>query len=148
LVHENDQWFFTMELIQGRDFLTHVRPTAGAFDEERLRAALAQVADGLSALHQTHQVHRDVKPSNILVEADGRVVLLDFGLVAGMSGPGDAVASRSGTPSYMAPEQRTGGAIGPAADWYAVGVMLYQSLTGRLPALDPPPPSACASGVP
>jgi eukaryotic-like serine/threonine-protein kinase len=148
LVHENDQWFFTMELVQGRDFLTHVRPTAGAFDEDRLRAALAQVADGLSALHRTHQVHRDVKPSNILVEADGRVVLLDFGLVVEMSNRDDAMDLRGGTPGYMAPEQRAGGAIGPAADWYAVGVMLYQSLTGRLPAADPPPPSACAAGVP
>jgi len=148
LVHENDQWFFTMELVEGRDFLSHVRPTAGAFDEDRLRAALAQVADGLSALHQTHQVHRDVKPSNILVEDDGRVVLLDFGLVAEMSNRGDAMELRGGTPGYMAPEQRAGAAIGPAADWYAVGVMLYQSLTGHLPAVDPPPPAACAPGAP
>lgn len=148
LVHENDQWFFTMELVQGRDFLTHVRPSAGAFDEDRLRAALAQVADGLSALHQTHQVHRDVKPSNILVEAEGRVVLLDFGLVVEMSNRSDAMELRGGTPGYMAPEQRSGGSIGPAADWYAVGVMLYQSLTGRLPAENPPPPSACVPRVP
>jgi eukaryotic-like serine/threonine-protein kinase len=148
LVHENDHWFFTMELIQGCDFLTHVRPTAGAFDEDRLRAALAQVADGLSALHQALKVHCDVKPSNILVDDDGRVVLLDFGLVAEMSDRGDPGAPRGGTPGYMAPEQLMGAAIGPAADWYAVGVMLYQSLTGRLPAVALVPPSACAPGIP
>src|SRR5262245_26424529 len=101
------------------------------FDERRLRHGLRQLVLALSALHDAHKVHRDVKPSNILVTADERLVLLDFGLVA------DAfleLAPRAhGTIGFMAPEQLTGASIGPAADWYAVGVTLYQALTGRRP---------------
>ncbi len=123
-------------------------------DETRLRGAVAQLALGLAALHRAHKVHRDIKPSNILVTAEGRVVILDFGLVADLVN----VIPEShlvGTFSYMAPEQAGMKPIGPAADWYSVGVLLYQALTGRLPvsgnarevlilkqAFDPPPPSA------
>ncbi len=125
-------------------------------DETRLRGAMAQLALGLAALHRAHKVHRDIKPSNILVTAEGRVVVLDFGLVADLI---DLVPESHlvGTFSYMAPEQAGMKAIGPAADWYSVGVLLYQALTGRLPvqgnarevlimkqAFDPPPPSALA----
>ena len=125
-------------------------------DEARLRGAMAQLALGLAALHRSHKVHRDIKPSNILVTAEGRVVILDFGLVADLINlvPESHLV---GTFSYMAPEQAAMKAVGPAADWYSVGVLLYQALTGRLPvqgnarevlilkqAFDPPPPSVFA----
>lgn len=100
-----------------------------ALDEARLRAALSQLIDGLAALHEVGRLHRDVKPSNVLVTEEGRLVLLDFGLMAGF-GSNDAVV---GTPAYMAPEQIAGNALSPATDWYAVGVMLFVALTGRLP---------------
>jgi len=102
-----------------------------AFHEGRLREALRQLAVGLGALHDAGKVHRDVKPGNVLVGGDGRVVLLDFGLVtdAFPEGEGRTV----GTVVYMAPEQITDEPVGPAADWYAVGVTLYLALTGRTP---------------
>ncbi len=102
-------------------------------DIGRLRAALPQLGLGLQALHAAGKIHRDVKPSNIQVTSGGRVVLLDFGLVAELErrhGAEEVV----GTVAYMAPEQCAGdAALTPAADWYALGVVLFQALTGRLP---------------
>jgi eukaryotic-like serine/threonine-protein kinase len=107
-------------------------PASGAFDEARLRLALVQVAHGLSALHSAGMVHRDIKPSNLMVSADGRVRLLDFGLIAA-AGSVESDGRMVGTLWYMAPEQAQSRPIGPAADWYALGVILYEALTGRLP---------------
>ena len=158
MLEENGHLFFTMELIDGVRFLDYVRgavsspvsesqvratserPALGssppsapvAVDEVRLRAAFGQLARGLQALHLAGKVHRDVKPSNVLVTAEGRVVILDFGLV-------QSAAEREreflvvGTARYMAPEQAAGEAVGPEADWYSVGVMLYLALTGTFP---------------
>lgn len=99
------------------------------FDELRLRAALRGIVDGLAGLHAAGLVHRDVKPSNIKIDANGRVVLLDFGVTVART---DADSELAGTYAYMAPEQATGQAT-PAADWYAVGVMLFRAMTGYLP---------------
>ncbi|QDG53436.1 hypothetical protein FIV42_22625 [Persicimonas caeni] len=106
------------------------------FDEARLRGGMSQLVDALDALHRAGRVHRDVKPSNVLVTAQGRVVLLDFGLIAEFERIGFRPASRngfSGTLRYMAPEQASDEEVGPAADLYAVGVMLYEILCGRPP---------------
>jgi serine/threonine protein kinase len=104
-------------------------------DVDRLRAILPQLALGLHALHIAGKIHRDVKPSNIRVTADGRAVLLDFGLVADLDrNGGGAGAAIAGTVAYMAPEQCAGDvALTAAADWYALGVVLFQALTTRLP---------------
>lgn len=130
------------------------KPLGSGVNEKRLRPAMAQLALGLSALHRAHKVHRDIKPSNILVTAEGQVKILDFGLVADLLN-GYPDHHLVGTYSYMAPEQAGLKAVGPAADWYSVGVLLYKALTGRLPvtgaarevlvlkqAFEPPPPSA------
>ncbi len=132
-------------------------------DEGRLRDALTQLARGLEFLHASGKVHRDVKPSNVLVSESGRVVLLDFGLVADRSGAGGATEDDGrvqGTLGYMAPEQARG-TSGPAVDLYAMGVMLFEALTGTSPfddrsiasvllraGLEPPRPSAITPGVP
>ncbi len=108
--------------------------------EARLRLALAQLVLGLRALHEFGTVHRDVTPANVLVTEQGRVVLLDFGVALERDeeqGVGEAGAGKPGpivgTVAYMAPEQALGEEVTGAADLYAVGVMLYQALTGVVP---------------
>jgi eukaryotic-like serine/threonine-protein kinase len=181
LVSEGDQWFVSMELIRGRNFIEYVRgapfsyagdeeeqaveaPLSGAADPSRLELALPQLATGLATLHSAGKLHRDIKPSNVLVAADDdRVVLLDFGLVLDidiLSSLANTEAT-SGTPAYMSPEQGGGDPLGPASDWYAMGVMLYEALAGRVPfrgsyleilnakrAADVPPPSTIVPDVP
>ncbi|MEI9950781.1 MAG: serine/threonine-protein kinase [Pseudomonadota bacterium] len=137
---------------------------AGVCDIERLRPALSQLAQGVLAIHAAGKLHRDIKPSNVQVTTDGRVVLLDFGVVGDLSNARDNPRLEDqilGTPAYMAPEQARGAAAGMSADWYAVGVMMYEALTERLPfdgkpqdilfnkqGTRPLRPSALAFGVP
>jgi hypothetical protein len=139
---EGPVWFFTMELVEGVDLLEHVRgPGApqGALSApqlDRLRAVLAQLCDGLETLHSAGIIHRDLKPSNILVTSEGRVVVLDFGLAASVDRSGQHLSHTPrllGTVGYMAPEQAACLPVSPASDWYSVGVMLFEALTGQLP---------------
>ncbi|WP_263429715.1 serine/threonine-protein kinase [Nannocystis pusilla] len=130
---QGDLWLITMEYVGGVDLCTALRALVRAPDSDRrLRALIRQLVLGVTALHEHGLLHRDLKPSNVLVTSGGRVVILDFGLVAAIarSNPNETPA---GTPLYMSPEQCAGQLATPASDWYAVGVMLYEALTGKLP---------------
>jgi len=110
-------------------------PDASVFvDEVRVRRAFAQLVRALIALHGTRKVHRDIKPANVLVGTDGRVVLLDFGVVSEVIDESENGESHLiGSVAYMAPEQTLGGSVSVEADYYAVGAMLFEVLTQRLP---------------
>ncbi|MBX3184205.1 MAG: AAA family ATPase [Polyangiaceae bacterium] len=118
-------WFFSMELVTGEELVRWAEDPGRSAVE--LASAVQQLTCALEAIHQAGWIHRDVKPSNVLVEPSGRVVLLDFGLLQ------EAQAEplwlpRAGTRAFMAPEQRRGQATF-ASDWYALGVML-RALSG------------------
>ncbi len=134
LLEHEGRWFFTLELVSGCSLLEYVRPRPDApADAARIRHCMRKLAEGLLALHAQGMVHRDIKPTNVLVDARGRLVILDFGLVADEQEGLGATRNVVGTVAYMSPEQATGEPLTPASDWYGVGCMLYEALTGRMP---------------
>ncbi len=121
-----------MRLVEGGD-LRKLIDRRGPLPPAEAVALLAQVADALDAAHAAGIVHRDVKPHNILVEGD-RAFLSDFGLAKAVDESGAASgASVVGTAQYMSPEQWRGGTVGPSADVYSLGCVLYEALTGIVP---------------
>ena len=211
LVADGTRAFYSMELVPGTDFVSHVqtaearaqreraekpaahdpaaaqsgvrrsstappdgpraaleasapRPVSPA-DVDRLRLALRQLVEGVEALHSVGKLHRDVKPSNVLVTPEGRVVLLDFGVSTELRRAADEGLSEEGelvgTARYMAPEQALNEPPMAASDWYSVGVVLYEALVGHPPfdgsavevlqakvVMDAKPPSSLVAGVP
>ena len=169
LLEHDGRPFFTMEFVDGTDFLTYVRggtavgpasrdtastakvganrpaastelpewqgPVSVACDLGRLHHALAQLVQALVALHAEGKCHLDLKPSNVLVSREGRVVVLDFGLVRDVAHRRRS-GTIAGTAEFIAPEE-IAGTFGAEADWYSVGVMLYLALTRRFPYAGP-----------
>lgn len=127
---DGEQSYFTMELVEGTRFDLWVAQNP----EERLHVGFDALLRGVTRLHALGCVHRDIKPSNVMVKADAQVVLLDFGLIHTLRGAEDARATTvAGTPLYVAPEVAAGESPTPASDFYAIGVMLFEALTGQAP---------------
>jgi tetratricopeptide (TPR) repeat protein/predicted Ser/Thr protein kinase len=129
-LHEVGPDYLTMDLLRGRT-LAAALPELSR--DARL-GVLETVARAVAHAHAQGVVHRDLKPENVMIEPDGRVVLTDFGL-ARIEGGEDLTRTGTvfGTPHYMAPEQVQGSDCGPAADVWALGVLLYEVLEGRRP---------------
>jgi len=143
LVVDADSCFFTMELLRGRTFAEYVSELV-VVDEratlvwteasvERLRRVAHDVASGIAALHAAGKLHRDIKPTNILVTDDERAVLVDFGLCTALRVVARTKNPLVGTLLYMGPEQAWGKPLSRAADWYAFGAVLFEAIAGRLP---------------
>src|SRR2546426_5879997 len=125
--------FLTMPLIRGgtlRDVLNR-----GPLDTLSAWRYLREIGDGLQHAHDAGIIHRDLKPTNVLIHTDGRAMLADFGLARGAGQPTHltTVGLAIGTPGYMAPEQVMGHDVDRRADIYAMGVLTFEMLTGRLP---------------
>ncbi|MDF3143623.1 serine/threonine-protein kinase, partial [Streptomyces sp. T21Q-yed] len=132
--HDN-RLFLVMELVSG-DSLARVASQFGALPVERVARIAAQAAAGLAAAHRQGIVHRDIKPGNLLLDADGTLKIGDFGIARFLDDPGAALTATGqivGTSLYLAPERALGKPAGPASDVYALGCVLYQLLTGRPP---------------
>jgi hypothetical protein len=144
LVLTKEHAFFTMESVQGDDLAQYVRPygenspASGkslGYEPPRLLSSMPQVFAGLDALHSAGYVHRDLKPANIMVDRSGVVKILDFGIAQAIHGNiyFEDGTEAVGTPQYMSPEQAYGKRVGPEADMYALGCILFVLLTGRYP---------------
>jgi serine/threonine protein kinase len=131
-VFDDPPWFFTMEFVDGVSLLAYLGQFGGD-RYEHVRSCLGQLASAVDMLHRHAWHHRDLKPSNVLVTRDERVKVIDFGLAHELDPGEDRPVSLVGTLEYMAPEQLMHGTISKASDWYAVGVMLYEALTGTRP---------------
>ena len=144
--------YLAMEYVPGRT-LKEVLRDSGRFSPATALEIMTGVLDGLAAAHASGIVHRDIKPENVLLTADGRIKVADFGLARAQSAAGHTRAGLLiGTVSYVPPEQVTGGSTGPGGDVYSAGVMLFELLTGRLPFTGDTPLSVAYqhvnSGVP
>jgi serine/threonine-protein kinase len=130
---DGDQHYIVMELVDGED-LARVLSRRGRLPAHEAVQIAAQVCDALSAAHVAGFVHRDIKPSNVIVTPDGFVKVTDFGIARALGGsPLTQTGTIMGTAQYIAPEQVRGESAIPASDLYAVGVLLFQMLTGRVP---------------
>jgi len=123
--------YLSMEYIRGQD----LQEACGSLSKRQVISIIRDVAKALEYAHQKGYIHRDVKPENIMLSEDGRVVLMDFGIARGsdttlgMTKTGRAI----GTPYYMSPEQTKGQPVDHRTDIYSLGVVLYQMLTGYVP---------------
>jgi serine/threonine-protein kinase len=156
-------WYLTMEYVEGIT-LRELLDTRGRLAPAVALAVGTQLAECLSVAHQVGVIHRDIKPQNLLLDADGVLKVLDFGVArlaersAGLTEAGLIM----GTPAYMSPEQITGEPVDQRSDLYAAGAVLYECLTGRPPieaatmvsliarvlADEPQPPSRLVADVP
>ena len=125
--------YIAMEYVPGVDLETIMRDTESPLTLQQKLDVVIDVLTGLSFAHKRGIVHRDIKPANIRVGEDGRAKIMDFGVAHLASSKLTSTGASLGTPSYMAPEQITGGKTTPATDIFAVGAVLYELLTGQLP---------------
>jgi serine/threonine protein kinase len=156
------QSYFAMEYVAGRGLNAVAR--SGAVDPIRAATWMVPIARAVDYLHSRGIVHRDLKPSNILVDADGRPFVTDFGLIKMADSELTSSQAIIGTPSYMSPEQAASqnDEVGPQSDVYSLGAILYELLTGRPPFLgaspletlvdvlegEPPAPHDIRPGIP
>ena len=124
--------YIVMELVNGKTLAQHLQQEV-SYEIREVGEIIRQLLDGLGHAHAAGVIHRDVKPSNILINNDGRIKISDFGIARIESSQLTQVGDVLGTPHYMAPEQFLGMDIGVEADLFSVGVIAYELLTGRKP---------------
>ncbi len=125
--------FITMEFVEGRDLRSLIQEKKKFSPEEAIRI-MQQICEALDASHSVGIIHRDLKPQNIMQEAGGRILVMDFGLARTMEGDGmTQTGALVGTMEYMSPEQALGKDLDQRSDIFTAGLILYELLTGKMP---------------
>jgi len=137
---QNGHLYIVMQLVDGgtlKSRLDQLQSGGQTLDAFEARRIFTQLASALSYAHENGIIHRDIKPVNVLMDNLGRPILSDFGIAKVLAGTKELTRHGAGvgTPEYMSPEQCQGGPVDGRADIYALGIMLFESLTGRLPFL-------------
>src|SRR6266852_2775465 len=136
---QNGHIYIVMQLVDGgtlKQRLDQIQAEGKTMDVVEANRIFKQLADALAYAHEQGIIHRDIKPVNVLMDRSGRPILSDFGIAKVLASTQDHLTRPGagvGTPEYMSPEQCQGGPVDARSDIYALGVMLFEALTGRLP---------------
>lgn len=128
-----DQLCLVLDIMNGGDLQFHLSTSKEKFTEDAIRFISAEMVLGLQHLHSQNLLYRDMKPENMLLNAEGHVCLSDLGLAVELKPPKIQVKGRVGTPGYMAPEVINGDRYGVAADWWGLGCVIYDMIAGHSP---------------
>ena len=124
--------YFVMELIQGGELLYHLRKQI-RFDDEKTKFYIAELVLALNFLHENHIIYRDIKPENILIDKTGHIKLVDFGLSKLYKDNNEKMYTICGTAFYLAPEVIEKKGYNSSADWWSLGCLMYEMLSGNPP---------------
>ncbi len=129
---DGDTYYIVMEFVRGSDLKTAIRQR-GAINQHKVAEIGSQVCQALTVAHNQDIIHRDIKPQNIMVQPDGNVKVMDFGIARAKNSVSGKTGSVLGTAHYISPEQAQGKELTAASDIYSLGVVLYEAATGKLP---------------
>ena len=129
---DGDTYYIVMEYIRGTDLKSGIRKH-GALDSRKVAQIGLQISQALSVAHRHEIIHRDIKPQNIMVQPDGNIKVMDFGIAHAKNAHITTDNSVLGTAHYVSPEQTQGKELGPTSDIYSLGIVMYEAATGRVP---------------
>lgn len=127
-----DTYFIAMEYLRGTDLKSGIRKH-GALDSKKVAQIASQIAQALAVAHRHDIIHRDIKPQNIMVQPDGNIKVMDFGIARAKNSHLTTDNSVLGTAHYVSPEQTQGKDLGPTTDIYSLGIVMYEAATGVVP---------------